>query len=699
MKAKRFLCLLLVLVLSMACFCMSAAAAARPAAPTLSASNYASNGKLHLSWTAVDGAKNYRLYRSETETGGYSCIKTTTSTGYTDTDIKVGVTYYYCVKAVSSDGTASASSNKVSGARKLPRPEVTLSRVSSSGKIKVTWDAVSGADYYRVYRSTDKKQWTRLDSTGSTAYTDTSVEAGTLYYYRVSAIASRSAGNSAYSSVRSFTCDLPRPVVTLTNDPDTDRVVLSWKAIDGAANYRVYRATSKSGTYEKIRSLTATAFTDTTGKSGTTYYYKVMAVHSNGAANSAYSAIKSGKFVYPEGLTLTAKLDADGKPVLSWNEVKGATGYRVYRSLTRTGGYSLLSTRTKTSYPNSSAPEGLTLYYKVKAVNSGGTVLETSNVASVTTKMAAETLKTRYVAVPMVKLYESPSASSESIRVRYMEKLLRGNKVISGDNSGWYRVFYRDQLMYLWMEDNSGVLTNVKSPDTYTGNNQIQQEVLDLALEIANNWKTIYAHDQSEGIANPDGSYGFDCSGFVEYVLETVMRKRVPTYNLSAAISVMHDTSTVYNAGYPGELTVRKVTQENLQPGDVLFFTCAADGSVTNSIGHCGIYLGNNEFVQSTSSWEDAVCIMPLNDRFLEALHSIRRYLPAKVTAANVDATLSGPYRNYKVYAEMDPASEIVAYIPEGQTFTLLFTDATGSWAYVRTKTGVEGFTRAEYLS
>ena len=693
MKIIRFLAAALLLVLCFGLFAGNARAAAAPEAPVLSASNYVSNGRLRLTWTAVDGAKSYKLYRSETETGGYSCIKTTSSTGYTDTDIKVGVTYYYCVKAVNSGGTASASSNKVSGVRKLARPEVTLSGVSASGKIKISWEAVSGAKLYRVYRSTDKQTWTRIRSTSSTAYTDTEAEAGTLYYYRVRAIASRSAGSSAYSSAKSRTCDLPRPVITVTNTSTSGRVRIRWDAIDGAVRYRVYRATSKSGTYEKIGSPADTAFTDTTGAAGKTYYYKVMAAHTNSSAHSAYSAAKSGKFVYPDGLTLTAELGSDGKPRLTWNEVEGATGYRVYRSLTRTGGYSLLSTRTKTG-----APEGLTLYYKIKAVNSSGTVLETSNVAWVTTALDGETLKTRYVAVPMVKLYELPDSDSESIRVRYMEQLQRGKAVISGESSGWYRVFYQDRLMYLWMENNSGVLTNVKSPDSYTGNTQIQQEVLDLAMDIADNWNTVYAHDQSEGIANEDGTYGFDCSGFVEYVLETVMRKRVPTYNLSAAVTVMQQTTGIYNAGYPGELNAKKVTRANLQPGDILFFTCAADGSVTSSIGHCGIYLGNNEFVHSTTSWDDAVCVMPLNDRFEETLHSIRRFLPTTVTAADTEATLSGPYRNYKVYAEMDPTSEVVATIPEGQTFTLLFTDS-GSWAYVRTKSGVEGFTRAEYLA
>jgi len=115
-------------------------------------------------------------------------------------------------------------------------------------------------------------------------------------------------------------------------------------------------------------------------------------------------------------------------------------------------------------------------------------------------------------------------------------------------------------------------------------------------------------------------------------------------------------------------------------------------------VGHCGIYLGNTEFVHSTTSWEDAVCVMHLNDRFLETLHSIRRFLPEQVTAADTEATLDGPYRSYKVYAKMDPDSSVVAYIPEGQTFTLLFTDSDG-WAYVRTKSGVEGFTRSEYLA
>ena len=71
--------------------------------------------------------------------------------------------------------------------------------------------------------------------------------------------------------------------------------------------------------------------------------------------------------------------------------------------MTRTGNYSLLSTRTRTSYPNSSAPEGLPLYYKVKAVSDSGQVLETSNTVRIRTPLGEETLKTRYLPMPMNK--------------------------------------------------------------------------------------------------------------------------------------------------------------------------------------------------------------------------------------------------------------------------------------------------------
>ncbi len=696
MKFRRFFSALLVLLLSMGLLCLPASAAS---APELSGKNYLTNGNLRLTWTAVEGAASYEVYRSSSRSGKYTCIETTESTGYTETSAAAGKTHYYYVQAISENGESSAASNTVSGRRRLPRPDITLSAVSSSGKTKISWEKISGASSYRVYRSRNQESWTLIKKTRETAYTDTTARAGLKYYYKVRAVTSDGEGNSAYSSIKSRVCDLPRPVVTVSNVSSTGRVKLSWKAIDGAKLYRVYRATSKTGTYERVKSTSSTSYTDTTGTVNTTYYYKVMAAASSSSANSAYSAVKSGVYQSPYELTLKVKLNDEGNPYLTWNPIKGAKSYKVYRSYIKNKDFSELTTRTSTSYTNSNAPEGVPMYYRIKAISSSGSVIDTSSSVRIVTELSGkETLKTRYISVPMQKIYDAPTGNANPVRLPYMAKIKLGKCVIDYGDAKWYRVFYKDELMYLLIVDGRPVTTATRSPSSYKGETAIQQEVLDLAMEIATDWKTIYAHDQSEGIPNADGTYGFDCSGFVEYVLETVMRKRVPCYDLSASISVLQATENIYNDGYPGELNTRKVKRADLQPGDILFFTLAADGnSSTSKVGHCGIYLGNNEFVHATTSFDDAVLVMPLTDRFLESLHSIRRYLPSTAKAANTTATLSGPYATYRVYAEMDPDSDEVAYIVGGQKFTLLFTN--GNWAYVRTASGKEGFIRAQYLA
>ena len=61
--------------------------------------------------------------------------------------------------------------------------------------------------------------------------------------------------------------------------------------MDGAVSYKVYRATSENGTYKLMKTTTGTSYTNTSVTAGKTYYYKVVAVANNTAANSAASEI------------------------------------------------------------------------------------------------------------------------------------------------------------------------------------------------------------------------------------------------------------------------------------------------------------------------------------------------------------------------------------------------------------------------
>ena len=264
--------------------------------PSLSIAGNATTGKSVLTWDAVSGADYYRIYRSTSKTGTYKYVKSTRSTSYTDSNTKAGNNYYYKVKTVDKrTGYTSQFSNVVNRVCDLKKPVVTLKTDTSTGKPKLTWKSVSGAEKYYIVRSTSKNgTYTKLATVTGTSYIDKTAKAGVKYFYKVKALHAKDSADSAYSTVVSRVCDLAKPVVTIklkSGDPQ-----LTWKKVEGATKYYVYRATSKNGEYTRVKTTkTATSFKDTGVKAGKTYYYKVKAVHSNTDANSAYSSVKSIK--------------------------------------------------------------------------------------------------------------------------------------------------------------------------------------------------------------------------------------------------------------------------------------------------------------------------------------------------------------------------------------------------------------------
>ena len=257
-------------------------------APTVSVTNVSSSGKIKLSWNAVEGATEYKVYRATSKTGTYKRLTTVTGTSLTNTSAKVGTKYYYYVVAVNADGVASEKSNIVTRTCDLPRPVVKISVVSSTGKLKLRWDAIDGAAKYEVYRSTDGgKTYSLLKTVTGTSLTNTSITAGNKYYYKVKAIHSNSNANSAYSSARYGTCDLARPTAQVSLNSE-GKPVVSWGEVAGAEKYIMY-IYDADGNQLSSHSTTNLQLTHVGADKGETYSYRVMAVHSNTSANSAKS--------------------------------------------------------------------------------------------------------------------------------------------------------------------------------------------------------------------------------------------------------------------------------------------------------------------------------------------------------------------------------------------------------------------------
>lgn len=342
-------------------------------APKISVDNRASDGKPVIKWSAVGGAREYRVCRATSKNGTYNLVNTVSGTSYTDTAATVAKTYYYKVKTVLINDEVSGYSNTVSSTCDLPQPKVKASNVSSSGKIKLSWNVIKDVEEYRVYYATSKNgEYTLLKKTTGIEYTHSSAKVGKTYYYKVRAIYEDSAANSAYSEIVSCGCDLARPSVKTANTASSGKVKLTWKAISGAESYTVYRATSKSGTYSKLKTTENTYYTDSSATVGKTYYYKVQANYKTGTYNSAQSSAVSDSrnLARPD---VKVKLKSNGDPNLSWEKITGASKYYVYRATSKDGDYSKIATVSKSasSYTDKKAKAGKTYYYKVKAVKSG----------------------------------------------------------------------------------------------------------------------------------------------------------------------------------------------------------------------------------------------------------------------------------------------------------------------------------------
>ena len=266
---------------------MSVEVTAMPLAPPGEITATAGDHQVSLAWLPTQGATRYVVSRSTTGAdGSFTPVETVTATVLVDTGLTNLRRYFYRIRARALNAS-SAQSDSVSATPAPPPPSAAptnLTAAPGNARVRLAWDPVAGATTYRIWRSTTPDfPEPYIATITSTTYTNTGLQNGVTYYFRVRA--RNVSGGGPFSDVVTAEPLSPPSTPTQVSATPGDAIVsLTWNAVATATGYNVYRATvpDQWGNAPLATGVAAPPFADHSVHNTTTYYYRVSATNDGG---------------------------------------------------------------------------------------------------------------------------------------------------------------------------------------------------------------------------------------------------------------------------------------------------------------------------------------------------------------------------------------------------------------------------------
>lgn len=314
------------------------------------------NGNTRGDDSAVTG---FEIYRAN-KTGKYKKIATVTDTQYKDTGLKSDTTYRYRIRAYVLD---KATGQKIYGDWEYTKvttwgKDLNLQATASNTKaVKLSWNKVSGADGYKIYRAEGASDSTKvkdgltsgftnyeliktISKVKTVKYKDKDVKAGETYSYKVVAFKENNATKKTVlmgiEDRADITLGFEDNLIEQKRIRKADgSIELHWNRIIGAEGYVVEKYNETTDQYDRVTVLPANATTYTFSASATD---KDPNYHIYAYAGNSYTdyipVSPSYRAARTSGIVASPTVLADGTTGISvsWQPVAGAAYYKVYRS-------------------------------------------------------------------------------------------------------------------------------------------------------------------------------------------------------------------------------------------------------------------------------------------------------------------------------------------------------------------------------
>ena len=253
---------------------------------------------MRVNWTQVAGADGYELWRTATPDDDTSWVRTKTikdgaTTNYTNQGLVEGTTYYYKVRAFIGENEEERIYSEFSAMDYMPAAVVFDSSYSNADfRIRLRWQEVSGAHGYQIWRKDANNDWTIVKTLGdkgneltnnqgaTTVYSNTGLEAGEAYTYKMRAFRITEDGRKVFGTFSDeyVIATMPTAPTVQVESVKAGRANISWDVLN-AAGYQIWMADA-SGEFKIVKSLTdntINTYTKYDLVSGETYTFKVRA--------------------------------------------------------------------------------------------------------------------------------------------------------------------------------------------------------------------------------------------------------------------------------------------------------------------------------------------------------------------------------------------------------------------------------------
>jgi len=346
-------------------------AAALPTTVTVVSTSY---NMLSVSWNATDTAAGYEVYRATSASGTYTKLTETADLSYVNTGLSFNVTYYYKVQpffvidSIRVPGTLSAYGY----AKTALSPLTNVAAASYAyNAIRTSWDAVSGAAGYQIYRSTGTSTtYAYLATVTTPYYVNTGLATNTRYNYKIRPY--RLAGTTtiygAYSGVVSAIPVPAAPKTPTVVSSGYNALKVSYAAVTGATGYEVSYGLSETGPFTLMPLTSALSVTLTNLSTNVPVYVRIRAYRTvyTTKVYGPYTNVIYGTPIPSTPVVTVTSLGYNSLQI-SWPAIAGASGYDLYRFNTSTSTYDLLSNQTALTYTDGSLTTGVAYTYMVKA--------------------------------------------------------------------------------------------------------------------------------------------------------------------------------------------------------------------------------------------------------------------------------------------------------------------------------------------